>query len=89
MTGIETRSVVLGHVVRGGTPTSFDRILATRFGVKAMEMVLLGKFGQMAALVKGEMSSVPLSKVGGKVRTVPLNHELVLAAKKIGVSFGV
>jgi len=44
LTGIETRSVVLGHIVRGGTPTSFDRILATRFGVKAMELVLKGQF---------------------------------------------
>ena len=89
LTGIETRSVVLGHIVRGGTPTSFDRILATRFGVKAMEMVLQGRFGRMVALKNGEMASVPLSKVCGKIRTVPVNHELVSAAKKTGVSFGV
>jgi len=88
LTGIETRSVVLGHIVRGGTPTSFDRILATRFGVKAMELVLKGQFGRMVALQKGEMASVSLSKVCGRIRAVPVNHELVLAAKKIGVSFG-
>jgi 6-phosphofructokinase 1 len=88
MTGIEARSVVLGHIVRGGTPTSFDRILATRFGVKAMEMVVKGQFGRMVALQKGEMVSVPLSMVGGRIKPVPVNHELVLAAKKIGVSFG-
>jgi 6-phosphofructokinase 1 len=89
MTGIETRSLVLGHIVRGGTPTPFDRILATRFGVKAMEMVLKGHFGRMVALQKGEMSSVPLAKVGGRIRPVPKHGELVRAAKKIGVSFGV
>jgi 6-phosphofructokinase 1 len=89
LTGIETRSVNLGHIVRGGSPTSFDRVLATRFGVKAMEMVLKGEFGHMVALRKGEMSSVPLSMVGGKSRPVPAKHELVLAAKKIGVSFGI
>ncbi len=89
LTGIETRSVVLGHIVRGGTPTSFDRILATRFGVKAMEMVLQGRFGRMVALQQGEMASVSLSVPSGKIRPVPLKHELVKAAKKIGVSFGV
>ena len=89
LTGIETRSVNLGHIVRGGSPTSFDRVLATRFGVKAMEMVLKGEFGRMVALQKGEMASVPLSIVGGKSRPVPPKDELVMAAKKIGVSFGV
>jgi 6-phosphofructokinase 1 len=88
LTGIETRSVVLGHVVRGGTPTSFDRILAIRFGVKALDLVLRGQFGRMVALQNGEMASVPLAKVGGRIRPVPRNHELVAAAKKIGVSFG-
>ena len=86
---VETRSVILGHIVRGGTPTAFDRILATQFGVKAMEMVMAVDFGRMVALQKGLMGSVALSKVGGKVRKVPVNHELVGAARRIGVSFGI
>jgi len=86
---VETRSIILGHIVRGGTPTAFDRILATQFGVKAMEMVLAGNFGRMVALQKGNLGSVALSKVGGKVRKVPVNHDLVRAAQQIGVSFGV
>lgn len=87
--GLETRSVILGHIVRGGTPTAFDRNLATLFGVKAMELVHRHQFGRMVTLQKGSLSSIPLSKVGGKVRKVPLGHELIQAAKSIGVSFGV
>ena len=86
--GIETRSVILGHVVRGGTPTAFDRNLATLFGVQALELVRQGKFGRMVALHHNQMSSVPLSKVWGKCRKVPLGHELIKAARSIGVSFG-
>ncbi len=87
--GIETRSVILGHVVRGGTPTAFDRNLATLFGVHAMELVLGRKFGRMVALKKGQLASVPLSQVGGKCRKVPANHQLIRAARSIGVEFGI
>ncbi len=87
--GVETRSVILGHVVRGGTPTAFDRNLATLFGVHAMELVLKGQFGRMVALKNTQMASVPLTQVGGKTRKVPLNHEWIKAAKSIGVEFGV
>ena len=87
--GIETRSVILGHVVRGGTPTAYDRNLATLFGVHAMDLVHRGQFGRMVALRNNQMSSVSLTQVGGKCRKVPLNHPMILAAKRIGVSFGV
>jgi 6-phosphofructokinase 1 len=87
--GIETRSVILGHVVRGGTPTAFDRNLATLFGVHAMELVLGRKFGRMVALKNGQLASVPLSQVGGKCRKVPANHQLIRAARSIGVKFGI
>ena len=87
--GVETRSVILGHVVRGGCPTAFDRNLATLFGVHAMELVLKGQFGRMVALRNTRMSSVPLSEVGGKVRKVPLDHGWIKAAQSIGVEFGV
>jgi 6-phosphofructokinase 1 len=86
--GIETRAVILGHVVRGGTPTAYDRNLATLFGVQAMQLVLKGQFGRMVALKDTKMSSVPLAQVGGKCRKVPLDHEMIKAAKNIGVSFG-
>jgi ATP-dependent phosphofructokinase / diphosphate-dependent phosphofructokinase len=87
--GVETRSVMLGHIVRGGTPTAFDRTLATLFGVHAMELVRRGQFGRMVAWRNGKLSSVPLSLVGGKTRKVPLDEEMVMAARNIGISFGV
>ena len=68
-TGYETRVTVLGHVQRGGTPTSTDRILATRYGVQAYEMAKAGEFGRMASLQGSEVTSVPLSEVRG-VKTV-------------------
>jgi ATP-dependent phosphofructokinase / diphosphate-dependent phosphofructokinase len=86
--GIECRAVILGHVVRGGCPTAFDRNLATLFGVHAMELVLKGQFGRMVALKNTRISSVLLSQVGGRVRKVPLDHEWIKAAKSIGVEFG-
>jgi 6-phosphofructokinase 1 len=64
-TGFETRVTTLGHVQRGGTPTATDRVLATRYGVKAAELAIAGEFGRMAALHGAEMTSVPLSEVVG------------------------
>jgi phosphofructokinase-like protein len=72
-TGYDTRVVVLGHVQRGGTPTSHDRILATRYGIKAADMVMAGEYGHMAALHGTEMTSVPLSEVEG-IKTVDLEY---------------
>ena len=71
-TGIETRSVVLGHLQRGGRPSAFDRFLATRFGLKAIEMVKENKFGQMASLRGTEIVSVPLEEAVGKRKYVPV-----------------
>ena len=70
--GIETRVVVLGHLQRGGSPTPFDRILATRYGVAAIDLVHKGKFGYMVALKGNKMVSVPLKDVAGKRKTVDL-----------------
>jgi ATP-dependent phosphofructokinase / diphosphate-dependent phosphofructokinase len=70
-TGYETRVTVLGHVQRGGTPTSTDRLLATRYGAKAYEMAKAGEFGRMAALRGAEVVSVPLSDADG-IKTVDL-----------------
>jgi len=69
-TGFETRVTILGHVQRGGTPTAFDRVLATRFGVAAIEAVHDGAFGQMVALQGGEIVRVPLSEAVGTLKTV-------------------
>ena len=71
LTGYETRTVVLGHIQRGGTPTARDRVLATRYGAKAYEMARDGEFGRMAALEGDEIISVPLSEVDG-IKTVDL-----------------
>jgi 6-phosphofructokinase 1 len=64
-TGFETRVTTLGHVQRGGTPTATDRVLATRYGVKAAELAMAGEFGRMTALHGSEMTSVPLADVQG------------------------
>jgi len=70
-TGIETRSVILGHLQRGGRPSAFDRFLATRFGIKAIKLVKEGKFGRMASLKGTEIISVPLQEAVGKTKRVP------------------
>jgi ATP-dependent phosphofructokinase / diphosphate-dependent phosphofructokinase len=69
-TGFETRVTVLGHVQRGGTPTAFDRVLATRFGIAAIDAVHDGAFGQMVALAGGEIVRVPLAEAVGSLKTV-------------------
>lgn len=69
-TGIETRSVILGHVQRGGSPTAFDRVLGTRFGVYAVEMIKLGKFGRMAALKGTEIVDISLEEAVESLKTV-------------------
>ncbi len=72
-TGYETRCTVLGHIQRGGSPTAFDRVLGTRFGVKAVELVKLGKFGYMAALRGRDIVEVPLADAVGALKTVPMD----------------
>jgi len=88
LTGKEARSVRLGHLQRGGGPTSFDRVLATRFGGKAVELVLAGQFGQMVANHPPDIVSVPLAEVVGRTRQVPLDLDLVRTARALGIVFG-
>jgi len=78
-TGFETRATILGHVQRGGTPTAFDRVLATRFGVAAIDCVHDGAFGQMVALQAGQIVRVPLSDAVAQLKTV--DPELVAVAE--------
>jgi ATP-dependent phosphofructokinase / diphosphate-dependent phosphofructokinase len=88
LTGKETRSVVLGHLQRGGTPTSFDRILATRFGSRAVELLMEGTYDHMVAFHPPDIVAVPLEKVVGKTRTVPRDFDVVRTARAMGVSLG-
>jgi len=84
----EVRATVLGHVQRGGSPTPFDRVLATRFGNEAAHLVRRGEFDRMVTLVGCDMTSVPLAHVAGHNRRVPLDHPLLACARQIGVSLG-
>jgi len=87
-TGKETRSVVLGHLQRGGAPTSFDRVLATRFGGKAVELVKEGAFGTMVAYAPPDIIARRLDEIVGKTKTVPLDSDLLLTARALGITFG-
>lgn len=88
LTGLETRTVVMGHLLRGGTPTAFDRVLATRLGVRAIEMVREKKFGYMVGVRGESLIDVPLKEVAKGPRRVPLNHPLLMVARSVGTSFG-
>jgi ATP-dependent phosphofructokinase / diphosphate-dependent phosphofructokinase len=85
---LESRVTVLGHLQRGGTPTAYDRVLATRFGVKAAELVQNGASGVMVALRGDDIIAVPLSDVGGKMRLVSKDHPLVDVARRLGTCMG-
>ena len=88
LTGKETRSVVLGHLQRGGAPTSFDRVLATRFGAKAVQLIQTGEFGTMVAFDPPDIVARRLEEIVGRTKTVPMDNDLLLAAKALGVTFG-
>jgi phosphofructokinase-like protein len=86
--GKETRSVVLGHLQRGGSPTNMDRALCTAYGAKAVDLIAEKQFGQMVALSGGQITGVPLSKATGQLRTVPLDGGFVTAARAMGICLG-
>ena len=88
LTGLETRETVLGYIQRGGSPTPMDRILATRYGAHATELIAMGKFGNMVAIQHGDITAVPLNMVSDRVRTVPDKHPLILQARNMGTCFG-
>lgn len=87
-TGLESRVTILGYVQRGGTPCAADRLLGTRLGAAAADMVARGKWGAMVASRGEGTEPVPLSEVAGRVKLVPPDHEWVAAARKIGVGLG-
>jgi len=84
----EIRETVLGHIQRGGTPTAFDRVLATLFGVKAMELVIHGEFGKMVALRNNTIGYVSFEEATREYNFVNKDSFLVKAAKGLGISFG-
>jgi ATP-dependent phosphofructokinase / diphosphate-dependent phosphofructokinase len=88
LTDKETRSVVLGHLQRGGAPTSYDRILATRFGARAVELLMEGTFDHMVAFHPPDIVAVPLEKIVGRTRTVPPDFDVVRTARAMGISVG-
>lgn len=88
MTKREARCVVLGHLQRGGGPTAFDRVLATRFGGAAVELIRRGVFGKMVANNPPDIVPIPLSDVVGRTKTVPLDSDMIKTARAIGVALG-
>lgn len=88
LTNIETRCTVLGHLQRGGSPTAFDRVLATRYGTAAVKCLLEGNSGHMVALANNQVINLPFRQVAGKSSNVPVDGELIRAGRMIGISFG-
>ena len=87
-TGKETRDIVLGHLQRGGAPTTFDRLLALRFGTAAVRFIESGRFGKMAALRSTEIRPVPIEEAIGQMKVVPFDSGIILTARSLGISFG-
>lgn len=88
LTGKETRVVVLGHLLRGGSPTTFDRLVALRFGAAAIRALDSGESGIMVALDPPTVQYVPLALATQRMKTVPINSDTVLTARDLGISFG-
>ncbi|GAF81008.1 unnamed protein product, partial [marine sediment metagenome] len=88
-TGLETRVTVLGHLQRGGTPTAFDRVLATRFGREAATLAGQGSAGIMVALKCNDIVTVTLKDAVEDLKKVPRDHHLITTAESVGMSFGV
>ncbi|MDR2973176.1 MAG: 6-phosphofructokinase [Propionibacteriaceae bacterium] len=87
-TGLETRVTILGYVQRGGTPCAEDRLLATRLGSAAADLVQEGQFGVLVAARGQGTEAVPLEEVAGKVKLVPTDHDWIATARKVGTGLG-
>ena len=103
LTGLEARNTTLGYMQRGGSPTAFDRVLSTKYGVKAMQLALEGKFGTLAVIKNGKLDYASLEDVVGNnkeigavsgnteesnIRKVTMDHDLVITARNIGINLG-
>jgi 6-phosphofructokinase 1 len=88
LTGRETRHVVLGHLLRGGSPTTFDRLISLRFGAAAVRALAQGRSGVMVALDPPRVRYVPLEQATRRMKSVPLDCDTILTARELGMSFG-
>ncbi|GHU81727.1 ATP-dependent 6-phosphofructokinase 3 [Bacteroidia bacterium] len=88
-TGLETRETILGYVQRGGSPSAFDRNLATRLGGHATELIAKGQFNRMVSLINEQITSLPLEEVAGKLKLVFPDNDLIIQGKRMGISFGI
>lgn len=88
MTGKQARTVVLGHLLRGGSPTSFDRLAALRFGAAAVRALEEGHFGVMVSLAINGVNYVPLEEVAGRMKNVPLDCDTIQTGRDLGICFG-
>jgi len=88
ITGKETRCIVLGHLLRGGTPTTFDRLISLRFGAAAVRALDEGHTGVMVALDPPTVKYVPLAEATNRMKTVPLDCDSILTARDLGICFG-
>ena len=88
LTGKECRTVVLGHLLRGGSPTTFDRLLSLRFGAAAVRALEEGESGVMVALDPPTVRYVPLREISGRMKTVPLDCDTIQTARELGISLG-
>ena len=87
-TGIEIRVTVPGHMQRGGSPCPYDRVLSTRLGAEAANLILKEQYGYMVGIINGKVKKVPLGEVAGKLKGVSPDDQLIQHAKLIGISFG-
>lgn len=87
-TGKETRTLVLGHLQRGGSPTTYDRLLALRFGAAAVRAIADGAYGTMVGLNGQDITRVPLDEVVGRAKNVPLDSDVICTARELGISLG-
>ena len=87
-TGIEIRITVPGHMQRGGSPCPYDRVLSTRLGAEAANLILKEQYGYMVGIINGKVKKVPLGEVAGKLKEVSPDDQLIQHAKLIGISFG-
>ena len=88
MTGQEIRVTVPGHMQRGGSPCPYDRVLSTRLGAAAGNMIINNEFGYLVGVKNNQITKVPLSDVAGKLKMVSPDDSIIKEAKSVGISFG-
>ena len=88
LVGVEARAVVPGHIQRGGSPSAYDRVLATQFGVHAAQLIEKGEYGVSVALTGNTITHNPLNEIAGVPKLVPPEHQMVQVARDMGISFG-